>query len=81
MDHPYFMLDVSHYRYRQYGLWDRYTDVHPEFDQTFTIGSSNPKTDWFFAHVDRCFPHLIICNTKPETSRVNIIQQKQHKSS
>ncbi|KAM1005182.1 hypothetical protein ACFX14_005379 [Malus domestica] len=40
-------------KYRQYGLWDRYTDVHPEFDQTFTIGSSNPKTDWFFAHVDR----------------------------
>ncbi|CAN6690149.1 unnamed protein product [Malus baccata var. baccata] len=40
-------------KYRQYGLWDRYTDVHPELDQTFTIGSSNPKTDWFFAHVDR----------------------------
>ncbi|BFG27459.1 hypothetical protein CerSpe_137330 [Prunus speciosa] len=40
-------------KFRQYGLWDRYTDVHPQFDQTFTIGSSNPKNDWFFAHVDR----------------------------
>ncbi|PON82598.1 Rhamnogalacturonate lyase [Trema orientale] len=40
-------------KYRQYGLWDRYSDVHPEFDQTFTIGINDPKKDWFFAHVDR----------------------------
>ncbi|KAI5571006.1 hypothetical protein BDE02_11G064800 [Populus trichocarpa] len=40
-------------KFRQYGLWDRYTDVHPEYDQTFTIGISDPKKDWFFAHVDR----------------------------
>ncbi|XP_068323452.1 uncharacterized protein [Pyrus communis] len=48
----YYVPDVNP-MYRQYGLWDRYTDVHPELDQTFTVGSSNPKTDWFFAHVDR----------------------------
>ncbi|XP_021646098.2 probable rhamnogalacturonate lyase B isoform X2 [Hevea brasiliensis] len=40
-------------KFRQYGLWDRYTDMHPESDQTFTIGMSDPKTEWFFAHVDR----------------------------
>ncbi|KAJ6885365.1 hypothetical protein NC651_026093 [Populus alba x Populus x berolinensis] len=40
-------------KFRQYGMWDRYTDVHPESDQTFTIGISDPKKDWFFAHVDR----------------------------
>ncbi|KAL5578826.1 hypothetical protein UlMin_011268 [Ulmus minor] len=40
-------------KFRQYGLWDRYTDTHPELDQTFTIGVSDPKKDWFFAHVDR----------------------------
>ncbi|KAK1375118.1 Rhamnogalacturonan endolyase [Heracleum sosnowskyi] len=40
-------------KYRQYGLWDRYTDMHPESDQTFTIGINDPKKDWFFAHVDR----------------------------
>ncbi|KAA8520092.1 hypothetical protein F0562_014348 [Nyssa sinensis] len=40
-------------RFRQYGLWDRYTDIHPEFDQAFTIAISDPKKDWFFAHVDR----------------------------
>ncbi|XP_030491647.2 uncharacterized protein LOC115707745 [Cannabis sativa] len=40
-------------KFRQYGLWDRYSDIHPEFDQTFTIGINDPKKDWFFAHVDR----------------------------
>ncbi|CAI9092594.1 OLC1v1027878C1 [Oldenlandia corymbosa var. corymbosa] len=40
-------------KYRQYGLWDRYTDLYPESDVVFTIGVSDPKKDWFFAHVDR----------------------------
>ncbi|GFZ03241.1 rhamnogalacturonate lyase family protein [Actinidia rufa] len=40
-------------KYRQYGMWDRYTDIHPESDQVFTIGINNPTKDWFFAHVDR----------------------------
>ncbi|KAK3021722.1 hypothetical protein RJ639_046068, partial [Escallonia herrerae] len=40
-------------KFRQYGLWDRYTDIHPEFDQNFTIGINDPKKDWFFAHVAR----------------------------
>ncbi|KAK6932286.1 Rhamnogalacturonate lyase, partial [Dillenia turbinata] len=40
-------------KYRQYGLWDRYTDLHPDADQAFTIGISDPKKDWFFAHVAR----------------------------
>ncbi|KAL3820723.1 hypothetical protein ACJIZ3_006628 [Penstemon smallii] len=40
-------------KFRQYGLWDRYTDIHPKSDQVFAIGVSDPKKDWFFAHVDR----------------------------
>ncbi|KAF8391533.1 hypothetical protein HHK36_023838 [Tetracentron sinense] len=40
-------------KFRQYGLWDRYTDIHPEFDQTFTIGVNDSKKDWFFAQVNR----------------------------
>lgn len=40
-------------KYRQYGLWDRYTDIHPESDQVFSIGISDSKKEWFFAHVDR----------------------------
>ncbi|KAI9198148.1 hypothetical protein LWI28_011033 [Acer negundo] len=43
-------------KYRQYGLWDRYTDTHPESDQVFTVGISDTKKDWFFAHVDRRGP-------------------------
>ncbi|KAL7244204.1 hypothetical protein ACSBR1_016439 [Camellia fascicularis] len=33
-------------KYRQYGLWDRYTDIHPQSDQVFTIGVNDPKKDW-----------------------------------
>ncbi|XP_042065102.1 probable rhamnogalacturonate lyase B isoform X2 [Salvia splendens] len=40
-------------KYRQYGLWDRYTDLNPKNDQIFTIGVSDARKDWFFAHVDR----------------------------
>lgn len=34
-------------------MWDRYTDLHPQSDQVFTVGVSDPKKDWFFAQVDR----------------------------
>ncbi|XXG46976.1 hypothetical protein AAC387_Pa02g1696 [Persea americana] len=40
-------------KFRQYGLWDRYTDTHPESDQVFVIGVNDSKKDWFFAHVTR----------------------------
>ncbi|KAJ4703895.1 Rhamnogalacturonate lyase [Melia azedarach] len=46
----------SQEKYRQYGLWDRYTDIHPVSDQVFTIGVNDPKKDWFFAQVDRRGP-------------------------
>ncbi|GKA37010.1 probable rhamnogalacturonate lyase B isoform X1 [Tanacetum coccineum] len=39
--------------FRQYGLWDRYTDLYPEQDLVYTVGVSNYETDWFFAHVTR----------------------------
>ncbi|KAL8232652.1 hypothetical protein R6Q57_002430 [Mikania cordata] len=40
-------------RFRQYGLWDRYAKLYPDGDLLFTIGQSNYKKDWFFAHVNR----------------------------
>ncbi|KAF9590299.1 hypothetical protein IFM89_032307 [Coptis chinensis] len=40
-------------KFRQYGLWDRYTDIHPNSDQVFTIGANDSKKDWFFEQVDR----------------------------
>ncbi|XP_047173846.1 rhamnogalacturonate lyase-like [Vigna umbellata] len=40
-------------KFRQYGLWDRYTDLYPNDDLVFTVGKSKYDKDWFFAHVSR----------------------------
>ncbi|KAL6560102.1 hypothetical protein OROHE_006340 [Orobanche hederae] len=40
-------------KYRQYGLWDRYTDLYPTRDLIYTVGVSDYRKDWFFAHVNR----------------------------
>ncbi|KAJ6994543.1 rhamnogalacturonate lyase B-like [Populus alba x Populus x berolinensis] len=39
-------------KFRQYGLWNRYSDLYPNDDLVYTIGISNVE-DWFFAHVTR----------------------------
>ncbi|KAA8531470.1 hypothetical protein F0562_006177 [Nyssa sinensis] len=47
-------LYVNHKeKYRQYGLWTRYTDLYPDQDLVYTVGVSKYQTDWFFAHVTR----------------------------
>lgn len=48
------------FRFRQYGLWERYTDLHPTEDLVYTVGFSNYQTDWFFAHVHRYLFWIII---------------------
>ncbi|KAK9067819.1 hypothetical protein SSX86_011930 [Deinandra increscens subsp. villosa] len=40
-------------RYRQYGLWDRYSELYPDDDLVYTIGESDYTKDFFFAHVLR----------------------------
>lgn len=40
-------------RFRQYGLWDRYTDLYPDQDLVYTVETSVYQTDWYFAHVNR----------------------------
>ncbi|KAC9754821.1 hypothetical protein E3N88_45291 [Mikania micrantha] len=40
-------------RFRQYGLWERYTTLYPDGDLVFTVGESDYRKDWFFAHVTR----------------------------
>lgn len=40
-------------RFRQYGLWDRYTDLYPNEDLVYTVGVSDYRSDWFFAQVPR----------------------------
>ncbi|XP_061372085.1 uncharacterized protein LOC133314604 isoform X2 [Gastrolobium bilobum] len=40
-------------RFRQYGLWDRYTELYPDADLIYTIGVSDYTKDWFFAQAPR----------------------------
>ncbi|KAH7524807.1 hypothetical protein FEM48_Zijuj06G0158300 [Ziziphus jujuba var. spinosa] len=47
-------LYVNHTdKFRQYGLWERYTDLYPDTDLVYTIGLNDYKKDWFFAQVTR----------------------------
>ncbi|KAL0361743.1 UNVERIFIED_CONTAM: hypothetical protein Sradi_3858800 [Sesamum radiatum] len=38
-------------RFRQYGLWERYTDLYPDKDLVYTVGVSDYRKDWFYAQV------------------------------
>ncbi|KAK1271793.1 hypothetical protein QJS04_geneDACA007519 [Acorus gramineus] len=40
-------------RFRQYGLWERYAELYPNGDLIYTVGKSDFRKDWFFAHVTR----------------------------
>ncbi|XP_015165789.1 probable rhamnogalacturonate lyase B [Solanum tuberosum] len=40
-------------RFRQYGLWDRYSELHPTDDLEYVIGKSDYRKDWFFVQVPR----------------------------
>lgn len=40
-------------RFRQYGLWDRYTELYPDQDLVYTVGVSDYSKDWFFAQLVR----------------------------
>ncbi|URE16593.1 Rhamnogalacturonate lyase [Musa troglodytarum] len=40
-------------RFRQYGLWERYADLYPDSDLIYSVGESDYRKDWFFAHVTR----------------------------
>ncbi|CAO2829492.1 unnamed protein product [Amaranthus hypochondriacus] len=49
---PVFINNAEN-KYRQYGLWDRYTDLYPRHDLVYTVGVSDFRKHWFFAHVLR----------------------------
>ncbi|KAI3435127.1 Rhamnogalacturonan endolyase [Psidium guajava] len=40
-------------RFRQYGLWERYSELYPKNDLVYTVGVDDYRRDWFFAHVTR----------------------------
>ncbi|XVF61482.1 hypothetical protein PTKIN_Ptkin08bG0133200 [Pterospermum kingtungense] len=54
---PYPTLTNSLYikgdKFRQYGIWDRYSDIYRQGDLVFTVGVSNYSQHWFYAHVPR----------------------------
>ncbi|KAK6120587.1 hypothetical protein DH2020_045665 [Rehmannia glutinosa] len=39
--------------FRQYGLWERYSDLYPDKDLVFRVGVSDYRKDWFYAQVTR----------------------------
>ncbi|XP_021853082.2 probable rhamnogalacturonate lyase B isoform X2 [Spinacia oleracea] len=46
-------LYLTRDKYRQYGLWERYTDLYPDEDLVYTVNVSDYQKDWFFAQVTR----------------------------
>ncbi|XP_028784020.1 uncharacterized protein LOC114740068 isoform X1 [Neltuma alba] len=40
-------------RFRQYGLWKRYTELYPTNDLVYHVGVSDYSKDWFYAQVPR----------------------------
>ncbi|XP_039009632.1 rhamnogalacturonate lyase-like [Hibiscus syriacus] len=47
------ILDHRVDRFRQYGLWDSYSDIYHHGDLVYNVGVSDYSKDWFFAHVPR----------------------------
>ncbi|GMI86556.1 rhamnogalacturonan lyase6 [Hibiscus trionum] len=64
-------------KFRQYGLWDRYSDIYPEGDLVYTVGTSNYSRDWFFAHV----PRIVANSTNRATTwqiKYNLEEVNEH---
>ncbi|CAH9128690.1 unnamed protein product [Cuscuta epithymum] len=40
-------------RFRQYGLWERYSELYPNGDLVYVVGESDYTKDWFYAQVTR----------------------------
>ncbi|KAF6150544.1 hypothetical protein GIB67_030345 [Kingdonia uniflora] len=43
------MVNTRIYRFRQYGLWERYAELYPDDDFIFKIGINDYHKDWLFA--------------------------------
>ncbi|KAL8141244.1 hypothetical protein V2J09_007265 [Rumex salicifolius] len=40
-------------KFRQYGLWEKYSELYPTLDLIYTVNSSDYSKDWFYAQVTR----------------------------
>ncbi|XVF59127.1 hypothetical protein PTKIN_Ptkin07bG0250400 [Pterospermum kingtungense] len=63
-------------KYRQYGLWERYSDIYRHSDLVFTVGVSNYSRDWFYAHVPR---HTGNTTLRPTTWQIKFNLQDVNK--
>uniref|UniRef100_A0A803LK80 rhamnogalacturonan endolyase n=2 Tax=Chenopodium quinoa TaxID=63459 RepID=A0A803LK80_CHEQI len=63
-------------RFRQYGLWERYTELHPNDDLIFTIGESDYRKDWFFAQVPRKTENVFVGTTWQVKFKLDEVDQK-----
>lgn len=63
---------MEFFRFREYGLWDRYAAIYPKEDLTFTANHDSYQKNWFFAHVTRykiqtftlCQTQIVMCYCK-----------------
>ncbi|KAI3899343.1 hypothetical protein MKW92_003789 [Papaver armeniacum] len=55
-------VDREHW-FRQYGIWERYSEIYPTRDLVFTIGVSQHQRDWFYAHVPRKQGNILVPTT------------------
>ncbi|KAK7407178.1 hypothetical protein VNO78_08875 [Psophocarpus tetragonolobus] len=46
-------LNDTQDKFRQYGLWARYTELYPKYDLVYTVGVSDYHKDWFYAQFTR----------------------------
>ncbi|VVA90661.1 unnamed protein product [Arabis nemorensis] len=46
-------LNQSAYKYRQYGLWERYAELYPDEDMVYNVDVDDYSKNWFFMQVTR----------------------------
>lgn len=46
-------LHQHKYKYRQYGLWERYSELYPKEDMIYNVDVDDYTKDWFFMQVPR----------------------------
>ncbi|XP_062029904.1 probable rhamnogalacturonate lyase B [Rosa rugosa] len=50
-------------KFRQYGIWGRYGELYPDHDLVYTVGVSDYRHDWFYAHVTRNTGNVLVGTT------------------
>lgn len=46
-------------RFRQYGLWERYSEIYRNEDLIYDVDVNDYRKDWFFAQVTRLYMYLL----------------------